>query len=125
MLDCPIYIATPYTSPHPYIMRERFHAALKALTACYNAGIAAISPIVQSHPCVEHGYCTGVDWATWADIDKALIRACSEVWVIMLDGWENSVGIDAEIKYARSIGIPVCFVEPDDLPRYCEQRKAE
>lgn len=53
------------------------------------------------------------DFATWEEIDKQEIRFSDEVVVLATDGFKDSVGVKAEINYARSIGKPVRIVEID------------
>ena len=71
-----------------------------------------ISPIVHSHHL--HTECgLGGDWETWAALDHALIDACSEVVVLLIDGWKTSAGVAAEVEYARSIGLTVYYYNPE------------
>jgi hypothetical protein len=35
--------------------------------------------------------------------------------VLMLDGWEQSRGVNAEIALARELGLPVEYVNPAEL----------
>jgi hypothetical protein len=37
------------------------------------------------------------------------------VVVLMLDGWEQSRGVQAEIAIARELGKPVSFIDLNDL----------
>jgi hypothetical protein len=38
---------------------------------------------------------------------------CDEVVVLMLDGWEESIGVQAEIRIARELGKPVRYLAPE------------
>jgi hypothetical protein len=40
---------------------------------------------------------------------------CDEAVVLQLDGWIDSVGVQAEISLARGLGKPLHFVEPSLL----------
>ena len=37
---------------------------------------------------------------------------CEEVVVLKLEGWQRSVGVNAEIAAARAMGKPITFLEP-------------
>jgi len=56
-----------------------------------------------------------LDWSFWREYDRAFLEMCSEVWVLTLDGWRESHGVQAEIELARELGKPVVLVEPDAL----------
>ena len=47
--------------------------------------------------------------------DYEFIDKCEKVVVVMMEGWEDSVGIKNEIALAKRIGRPVSFIEYNDL----------
>lgn len=106
-----IYLASPYSHPDPAVREERFHAACRATAALLRAGAVVFSPIVHSHPLVAFGLPTA--WAFWESIDCAHLERCAEVAVLILDGWEASVGVGEETRIAREWGKPVWFLEPE------------
>ena len=50
------------------------------------------------------------DWQFWQRHDRRYLDVCDEVVVLMLDGWRESVGVQAEIAIARELGKPVTFL---------------
>jgi hypothetical protein len=48
-------------------------------------------------------------------VDEDFIRRCEEVMVLMLDGWEDSVGVQAEIVLAHQLGKLVSYTTLDEL----------
>ena len=74
-------------------------------------GHIVFSPIVHSHPLVAFGLPTA--WPAWERIDRSFLERCDEVAVLMLDGWDQSVGVRAELRIARELGKPVRFLEVD------------
>lgn len=80
-----------------------------------NFPVALILPITQSHQ-LQH-YMSEVDtgFSKWESIDLGFIAASKEVWVVTMSGWKESVGVQAEIKFARKHKIPVRYVHPDTL----------
>lgn len=107
-----IYLASPYSHPDPSVREHRYHAACRAAAAMLRDGYVVFSPIVHSHPLVAFGLPTA--WSAWERIDRAYLERCDEVMVLMLDGWEASVGVRAEIDIARALGKQVRFVAPED-----------
>jgi len=68
-----------------------------------------MSPISYSHQFAHIGGC---DFEAWRELDLSLLgRWATELWVLMLPGWEDSVGLTAEIEFAESAGIPVRYIE--------------
>lgn len=103
-----IYLASPYSHPNPAVREQRFRTACRLAAAFARAGVVVFSPIVHSHPLVEHGLPTG--WAFWQRWDRAYLERCDEVVVLMLDGWKESVGVQAEMRVARELGKPIRFL---------------
>jgi nucleoside 2-deoxyribosyltransferase len=112
-----IYLASPYSHPDAGVREQRFRDACQAAAALLRAGHAVFSPIAHSHPLVEHGIPTG--WSFWEGQDRKLLACCDEVVVLMLDGWDRSVGVREEIRIAREMGKPVRFL---DIARLVEGR---
>jgi nucleoside 2-deoxyribosyltransferase len=106
-----IYLASPYSHPDPAVREQRFRAACQAAVALLHAGRVVFSPIAHSHPLAQHGL--PGNWHFWERYDRAFLERCDEVLVLMLDGWEESVGVQAEIRIARELGKPVGYLAPD------------
>lgn len=109
-----IYLASPYTHSDKAVMRRRYYAVQSMAANFLEAGVHVYAPIAYTHPLSE---IAGIDhsWNTWAEFDRKFIEACGELWVAMLAGWQESVGVAAEIEIARALGKPVRYVHPDTL----------
>lgn len=120
-----MYIAGPYTHSDESVRQMRYHLLTEYyahLTAC---GYNAFSPITHSHPVHYFGldgqYLPAEsDWpkneippVSWMDIDRRIILGCAEVRVLMLPGWDQSIGVQDEIEWAFLNRIPVLFVDPE------------
>ncbi|MBN1341571.1 MAG: DUF1937 family protein [Phycisphaerae bacterium] len=108
-----ICLASPYSDPEPGVEEQRFEAVCRAAAALMQHGIEVFSPISHSHGIARFGL--PKDWAFWQRYDGAFLAWCDELWVLMLGGWEQSVGVQAEIEIAREMGKPVRLVDPGDL----------
>jgi hypothetical protein len=71
------------------------------------AGHIVYCPVVQFHPLVKHSLFT--DWQFWERIVEQHLSRCDEMVVLMLDGWESSTGVEAELKIARDMGLAIRF----------------
>jgi hypothetical protein len=49
-------------------------------------------------------------WEYWEKFDRAFIVASRALIVLTIDGWKDSVGVQAEIKIAKELGIPVDYL---------------
>ncbi len=106
-----IYLASPYSHPDQTMREQRFRAACRAVATLLRAGHVVFSPIVHSHPLVEHGL--PADWKFWECIDRQHLERCDEVVVLMLDGWRESTGVRAEVRIARELGKLVRYLPPE------------
>ena len=103
-----VYLASPYSHPDPRVRQARFQAACRAAAALLSAGEIVFSPIAHSHAIAAHGLPTA--WEFWECADGELLRRCDELLVLMLPGWQESRGLQAEIAMARELGMPVRYL---------------
>lgn len=115
-----IYLAAPYSHPDPAVMDRRFHEINAVAAQLMQSGEFIFSPISHTHPiAMAGGLPTG--WDFWEKYDRAILSACCEVRVLMLDGWRESRGVTAEIAIAIKLGLPVTYIDlpaasPDPAP---------
>jgi len=106
-----IYLASPYSHPDSDVHEHRYREACYTTASLLRVGHVVYSPIIHSHPLVEHGLPT--DWTFWQQTDRELLRRCDEVIVLTLVGWRESIGVAAEIALARDLGKPVRYLAAD------------
>jgi len=106
-----IYLAAPYSHPEPSVREQRFRAACIAAARLIRAGHVTFSPISHGHPIAVYGLPT--DWRFWERHDREQLARCDEVIVLMLDGWRDSEGVQAEIRIAAELGKSVRYLEPE------------
>jgi len=107
-----VYLASPYAHPDPATREARFRAACRQAASLLRCGINVYSPIAHTHGIAAEGDLP-TDWSFWEKFDRQYIKMCDEVWVLALDGWEESRGVQAEIALARKLGKPVVVLEPE------------
>ena len=106
-----IYLASPYSHPDPSVREIRFREACRAAATLIRLGQAVFSPIAHGHPIAAFGLPT--DWRFWEPFDRRQLQRCDEVVVLMLDGWRESVGVQAEIRIAGECGKPLRYLAPE------------
>lgn len=116
-----IYLASPYSHPAPNVREERYQEACRHAAALMRAGRHVFSPIAHSHGIAQHDL--PGDWAYWESLDRRFLETCDEMAVLMLDGWKESKGVQAEIRIARELGRPVAYLNPgtvdEEKPGVC------
>jgi hypothetical protein len=106
-----LYLASPYSHAQAAVRDERFRAVCAQAAGMMRDGQILFSPIAHTHPILLAGELpTG--WDFWERVDRAFLRRCDCLAVLMLPGWQESVGVQAEIAIARELNIPVSFLEP-------------
>jgi hypothetical protein len=108
--DSIIYIASPYSHTDKSVREDRFEQISK-ITAQLNAeGIVAFSPITYGHTLLNYEDLP-TNWSFWQNFCLSFLQHCDELWVYKMEGWEESKGIQEEIKFAKKKGIPIKYVE--------------
>jgi hypothetical protein len=113
-----IYVASPYSvNADAQLRQERYKYALMKTIEFTKKGLPVFSPIVHSHPMslVANMPCT---FDFWKELDCLYIDNCDQMYVLMMDGWKESIGVQFEIEYAKSKGIPITYVNCVDSPVY-------
>jgi hypothetical protein len=103
-----IYLCSPFSHPDAGVRERRYEAACRAAAALIRQGTTVFSPIAHSYGICAYGL--PGDWQFWQPHDLRFLAACDELVVLKLEGWEKSVGIQAEIAAARVLGKPVTFL---------------
>jgi hypothetical protein len=104
-----IYLATPYSHPDPAMREGRYLMACKAASALLQQGLHVFSPIAHTHQIAQYGLPTG--WDFWESYDRLYLDRCDALYVLKMDGWEESVGVQAEIRIMEEMGKPVTYLE--------------
>ena len=106
-----IYLASPYSHPDRAVRELRFREACRAAAKFMRCGQVVFSPIAHGHCICTYGLPT--DWRFWEPFDRHHLERCDEFVVLMIDGWHESVGVQAEIRIAGEFGKPVRYVAPE------------
>lgn len=109
-----IYLATPYNHPDPEVRADRFRTACRIAAALMREGVLLFCPIAHTHPIAEDGELPK-GWDYWRAYDRKMLSGCAELWIAMMDGWEQSEGIRGEIEIAQELGIPIVRFDPRDM----------
>lgn len=105
-----LYLASPYSNGSEDVRERRYRMACRATAELIRLGWNVYSPIVHGHHLVRHGLPT--DFWFWQEHDFAMIERCHSLVVLPIDGWRESIGVVAELRFAEKRGIPRMAVQP-------------
>ena len=102
------YLACPYAHDNESVMQERFEKVTDVLTGLIQKGDVVFSPITHNH----HTTVGGTWESHWMNFDSTFLRASTRLVVLQLDGWRESLGVNAEIEEAKRLGIDITYLSP-------------
>lgn len=112
-----IYLAVPYTHARPEIMAERYCRVTLFLRQAMNNGLQIYSPITYGH-FLENNWNIRQSYDYWITHCLSMLeRWATDIFVYMINGWQESRGVKLEIETARSLGLPVWGINPLELLR--------
>jgi hypothetical protein len=106
------YLASPYSHPLAVERESRWIEAIRAQAWLFRQKINSYSPIVHWHP-VATRYNLPTDAGTFKSANDVMILKSQGLLVLMIPGWEKSIGVQDEINVAGVHGLPVHRIKPD------------
>ena len=102
-----MYVASPYSHPERQIERARYISVMEFMTwLTRHSDVVPFSPILHCH-----------DWADLSDLPKdaawwrkqnsCMLRNASGMYILLIEGWEESTGVTQERQLARDLALPV------------------
>lgn len=111
-----IYLGSPYFHKRNSVMHKRVSLTAHCLAFFRRTAenVVLYSPIVQwSRVAFENEL--PHDFGSWAQQDFFMIRKSSALWVLAIDGWQESFGLSQEIEYANDIGHEILYIIPEGI----------
>ena len=108
-----IYLGGPYSHPDETVRKKRYNTYRKASMLILDKHDCLVfSPITHSHPIVTVKNFPERLWSydIWLQLDRRLLSVCDELWILDIDGWQDSKGVALEIEHAKEIGIPIKMI---------------
>ncbi len=103
------YLACPYSHELRSVRCERFEKANRAAAKLMESGVVLFSPISHTHPIADANGLP-LNWEYWERYDRAFLSVTSKMYVLMIDGWRESKGVQAEIRIAEELGIAIEYL---------------
>jgi nucleoside 2-deoxyribosyltransferase len=109
------YMASPY-SKYSGGIESAFVEASRQAAFLKNHGIDVFAPIPHSHPIAIHGGLDAYDYDLMLGWDKKFIDRCDGIIVCMMDGWQDSHGVQWEIEKFTQQQKPIIYMTPGEVP---------
>lgn len=101
-----IYLASPYTTRDSFILHQRYRAALRAAGELMKRGEMVFCPVAYGHS-VEDKLKTEFPYEYWMKLSLNMLIGASKLYVLTIPGWDESKGIEQEIRFAHTLGKPI------------------
>ena len=105
-----IFVAGPYNTYDETIKEYRINTIKNYCVKMFYEGNSPISALLMGLVYAEHSSLP-TDTNTWRTFSETLLKGCDELHVLMIDGWEQSSGIESEIKAANKLNIPILYIK--------------
>jgi hypothetical protein len=109
------YLASPFSATGTYahqVEKERFEQVSVVAAELFRRGKHVFCPIAHSHSIKDIGGHLPGSFSFWAAFDTRMLALCDTVTVCQLSGWEQSVGVTAEIELAKSFCKTIHYLDP-------------
>jgi hypothetical protein len=110
-----IYLGCPYSLDGQATEKqmERRHAQVtRCANVLFRIGLNVYSPITMHHQIQQHKKIK-MTTRDWLQLDYEYLRHSEMLYVLKLDGWDNSLGLVSEIEFAQELDIPIVYIEPN------------
>jgi Domain of unknown function (DUF1937) len=110
-----IYLASPYSHPDPSVREARYQAALDATAFLTRCKYIVYSPIVHFHSvALKHKLPTDAKY--WNFVNDAMIGKALSLYILRLDGYLYSKGVDDELMLAEDLELEIRYMTPINPP---------
>lgn len=100
--DGMFYLSVPYSDNETEVELKRYHRAIHVKAILIQMGIDNYCPIVEyHHVALSYELPKGVEF--WSRVDMYHIKHCRGCIFYLGQGWETSVGMNAEYVFAESL----------------------
>ena len=104
-----IFVAGPFNGVSEEAKQERVNSIKRYCVKLFSEGHAPISALLMGLTFADVGGLP-TNTETWTYFCEQMLSGCDELHVLMLDGWEKSGGVAAEIEVAKNLGIEIKYV---------------
>jgi hypothetical protein len=97
-----IYLAAPYSHEDEMVRASRALNVSRIAAKLISEGHHIFSPISHGHViATSSSHPMRGDWKYWKDFNQRMILISDEVVVLTIASWQDSLGVQAEIAFAK------------------------
>lgn len=104
-----VMVLSPYTDGDYGVVQRRVEQTQDYFMKLLELGMTPFSAIMQCHDVSNRKEIAGT-FTQWGKYCLDMMSIADEIHVLMLDGWEESVGVRQEIEHAKSLNLQVSYV---------------
>lgn len=104
-----IFVAGPFNGGDDVIKELRVKTIKKYCVSLFSEGNTPISALLMGLTFADVGGLP-TDTSTWSQFCENMLKGCDELHVLMIEGWEKSGGVAAEIEVAKKLGIKIEYI---------------
>jgi len=105
------YLGTPYSNANDYLINFRAEMVDIIAHDLTMKGRAIYSPISSWHQ-IACKFEMSKTFEFWEKMNLSFLCKCKQLIVVMLPGYEESIGLRGEIEFAIQNDIPIEFLDP-------------
>lgn len=107
-----IYVASPFSDNDPLVEQQRYEAVLRyCLEKLRTYEPPRLSPIIYGYQFYRSGRIQG-SYRQWRTLNRKLLREADSMEVLMLPGWNRSLGLAYELGVAELQCKPILYIDP-------------
>lgn len=103
-----IYLASPYTHDDPNVREVRYLKAVAETVRLASLRHVVYSPVVHWHEVAKRHFLPH-DASFWEYQNRSMLRLATALYILTLDGWQESVGVTQEIFWAKELNIHIIY----------------
>ena len=107
-----VYLMCPYSHKRYHVRQSRVLLASRTAAYLMRQGYCVYSPLSHSDQ-IAHHIENHLDHDFWLRQCRPFVEWADEVHLILADGWDKSRGIALELEWAKELGKPVHYINPE------------
>jgi nucleoside 2-deoxyribosyltransferase len=119
-----IYLACPYRHIDSKVAEKRLQTSCLVAALLMKHGFIVFNPLSHSVP-IESKLLEEFEFESdnevhdfWMRQDLEILRKCTAVVLIEIDGWEQSKGVKKELEESQNLNIPIYRITEDDIEHF-------
>jgi len=105
-----IHLTAPYSDESPEVRLYRVVEVAKIASRVSLKGTHVICPMLERHLMTVYGTTQDTGWTARQVETINVLTRCEELWIVVLEGWEKSIGVRAETIAALELKMPIKLI---------------